>query len=190
MARRKKTRRRGRPSSGTPAVSREAILGAALRLLESGGLEAVTMRALARHLAVDPMAAYHYFPDKETLLASAAESAYSNLRVRLPPEGDWRERLWALARGYVQFLSRSGELLRYVAARESVASASARHFDVLFSKAVESVPLDEHARRAACHAFVDLLHGHSLAGDIPEEALVAELGVLFAGIDALARKRR
>lgn len=190
MGRRRTTRGRGRPSTDVPAVTREAILEAALALLERGGLAAVTMRALARELSVDPMAAYHYFRDKDALLAAAAEWAYSTLRVRMPASADWRRRLTLLAKAYVRFLRRSGELLRYVAARSSVAGGAAPHFDALFLKAVEPLRLDERRRSAARDAFVDLLHGFSLSGEaVSEPTLDAELEVLFAGMKAFSSRR-
>ena len=39
----------------------------------------MTLRSLARELKVDPMAIYHYFPDRKTLLAAALAQAYSEL---------------------------------------------------------------------------------------------------------------
>ena len=50
--RRKNERRRGRP----PTIDREAVLGAALRLLDAEGVDALTMRRLARELGVSAMA--------------------------------------------------------------------------------------------------------------------------------------
>jgi AcrR family transcriptional regulator len=51
-----------------PALTRARIVRAALRLIDTQGLSALTMRALATELAVSPMALYNYVADKEELL--------------------------------------------------------------------------------------------------------------------------
>jgi AcrR family transcriptional regulator len=57
-------RARGRP----PTIDREAVLDAALRLLDAEGVEALTMRRLARELGVSAMAPYRYVGSKDELL--------------------------------------------------------------------------------------------------------------------------
>src|SRR3954470_8344091 len=93
-----KAQTRGRPRANEPKLSRDQILDAALALLAEAGLGALTMRALARRLGIDPMALYHYFADKEALLGAAADRSFAALRPRMPRTGDWRARLRALAR--------------------------------------------------------------------------------------------
>jgi len=59
------TRRpRGRP----PAIDREAVLDAAMRLLDAEGVEALTMRRLASELGVSAMTPYRYVGSKDELL--------------------------------------------------------------------------------------------------------------------------
>lgn len=52
--------------------TREALLASATSLLDSGGIEAVTLREVGRMSGVSHMAPYKHFADKEALLAAVA----------------------------------------------------------------------------------------------------------------------
>lgn len=87
--------RRGR--RGT--LSRDQILTAALRIADSHGLEALTMRRVATELSVDPMALYRHLDNKDALLGGITEKLWDE--VPLPPrhDGDWKEPMRAFAFG-------------------------------------------------------------------------------------------
>lgn len=190
MAARRATRARGRPPAGATTLTREDILRTALALLEEEGLAGASMRALARRLGADPMALYHYFPSKDALLADAAAWAYAEMRLpTAQPDDDVRGRLLALARAYVRFLERAGELARFVAAHPAIAESAGGRLDAAFDDAIAPLGLDDATRRAALGAFVDLLHGYALAGGrAPDRHLRAELELLFLGIEARAQR--
>jgi AcrR family transcriptional regulator len=61
----------------------EALLEAALRHIETHGAGSITMRDLAHDTGVNHRAIYRYFPDKETLLADAAERCWEQYLARL-----------------------------------------------------------------------------------------------------------
>ena len=84
--------RRGRP----PRLSPDAILDAALALLDDAGLEGFTMRALARRLEADPMAVYRHFDGKEALLAALCDRALADL-APFDADAPWRDQLEGLA---------------------------------------------------------------------------------------------
>ena len=58
---------------------REALLDAAYRLVDSAGVESVSMRALARELGVSSAAPFRHFADKKVLLDAVAERAADEL---------------------------------------------------------------------------------------------------------------
>lgn len=64
-------------------TSAEAILAAALDLLEGGGAEALTMRALAQRLKLAPNAIYRYYASREALIGAIAASAGATLNADL-----------------------------------------------------------------------------------------------------------
>lgn len=54
-------------------LDRERIAEAALSLIDHTGIEKFTMRALGQQLGVDPMAIYHYLPNKEAVFDAIVE---------------------------------------------------------------------------------------------------------------------
>jgi AcrR family transcriptional regulator len=87
---------------------RRALLEATLEIIDTEGLEAVSLRAVARQLGVSEAAPYHHFASKQDLLAVLAADAYRGLGERLTDalrsEGsDPFERLSGLVRAYVQY---------------------------------------------------------------------------------------
>ena len=75
-------------------LSRERIVGAAIRLADSDGLAAVSLRKVAAALDVGPMRLYGYIGTKEELLELMVDALYAEIR----PAGDgWRQVLRSLA---------------------------------------------------------------------------------------------
>jgi AcrR family transcriptional regulator len=84
--------RRGRPAR----LSQERIVETALGLIDEGGLEAFTMRALAAELGSDPMAIYRHFSNKAELLGAISDALLADIGA--PAEGtDWRAEVDRLA---------------------------------------------------------------------------------------------
>jgi len=66
-----------------PAPTRAAIVAAAGALLEAGGPEAVTLRAVGADAGVSRSAAYRHFEDKAELLRALAASTLTELAARI-----------------------------------------------------------------------------------------------------------
>ncbi|QIS12156.1 TetR family transcriptional regulator [Nocardia arthritidis] len=83
------------PDRPAPApLSRERIVGAAIRLADADGLAAVSLRKVAAALDVGPMRLYGYIATKEELLDLMVDAVYAETR----PSGDgWREVLRSMA---------------------------------------------------------------------------------------------
>jgi AcrR family transcriptional regulator len=86
------TPRRGRPAR----LSRAGIVGVALELVDAEGVEALTMRALARRLGADPMAVYRHVRDKADLLGAMCDAVVADLPP-LDERGPWRPQVARLA---------------------------------------------------------------------------------------------
>ncbi len=86
---------------------RSAVLAAAVRLIAEGGLAKLSMREVARAAGVSHQAPYHYFEDRESILAALCEEGFTILADRLEKGRDPSEtpiaRFTALARIYVEF---------------------------------------------------------------------------------------
>jgi AcrR family transcriptional regulator len=70
----------------------QAVVTTALALADRHGLEALTMRGLARELGVEAMSLYHHFASKDALLDAMVDRVYAAI---LLPEasGQWRAEL-------------------------------------------------------------------------------------------------
>ncbi|TVL93687.1 TetR family transcriptional regulator [Streptomyces sp. SAJ15] len=86
----------GRPTGGRPArLELETIVDTARRILETEGVEALSMRRLAKEVGSTPMALYRHVRDKDELLARVLSGTAAALpRPELPQ--DPRERLLAV----------------------------------------------------------------------------------------------
>ncbi len=91
--------RRGRPRS---EKARTAILAAAEDLLLNGGLEAVSMDAIAERASVSKATIYRWWPAKETLAVDALYADWSGSYTATPDTGSLREDLLALLVPWVE----------------------------------------------------------------------------------------
>ena len=72
-----------RGNAGDAQRLRQALLDAALSLFVSGGLEAVSMRAVAARVGVSTMATYRYFANKAELLGGIWQFVLSGLLAHM-----------------------------------------------------------------------------------------------------------
>ncbi|SBT28710.1 Transcriptional regulator [Propionibacterium freudenreichii] len=87
----------GRPMR--PTLSRDYILHTALHIVDRDGSDKLTMRRLGTELGVDPMAIYHYVPNKAALFDGIAETIWSSLDLGVPsPDESWQQQLIAAMR--------------------------------------------------------------------------------------------
>ncbi|MBU6496151.1 MAG: TetR family transcriptional regulator [Acidobacteria bacterium] len=77
-----------------PGLTRSQIVEVALSLVDAEGLDRLTLRRLAEHLEVTPMALYWHFRDKDALLNALGEHLFSSVSYPAPVD----DRLDDLAR--------------------------------------------------------------------------------------------
>ncbi|MFJ6010814.1 TetR/AcrR family transcriptional regulator C-terminal domain-containing protein [Streptomyces sp. NPDC092952] len=83
---------------GTSKIDRERVADTGLRLLNEGGLDGLTLRAIARELDVKAPALYWHFKDKQALLDEMATVMYRRMLAEdLPHPGPerWQDQLVA-----------------------------------------------------------------------------------------------
>lgn len=83
------TPRRGR-------LSRELVLKTALELVDSEGLEALSMRRLGQELGCDPMSLYRYASSRAALLDGVSEMVLNELAI-FADDPDWQAQLRRIA---------------------------------------------------------------------------------------------
>jgi AcrR family transcriptional regulator len=84
---------------------RERVLKAAVELMNKEGLAALSMREVARRAGVSHQAPYHYFENREAILAAIAEEGFKNFNAALESASGRHatDRLVAAGRIYVEF---------------------------------------------------------------------------------------
>ncbi|AWN23593.1 TetR/AcrR family transcriptional regulator [Deinococcus irradiatisoli] len=86
---------------------RRALLDAARALAAEGGVEALTLREVARQAGVSAAAPYHHFSDKNDLLRAVATEAFERLAQRMTEAAqrtdDHVMRLEEIGLAYVEF---------------------------------------------------------------------------------------
>jgi TetR/AcrR family transcriptional regulator, tetracycline repressor protein len=90
------------PDGERPRLSKRTVTEQALKLADADGLDALTVRKLAQHLGVTPMALYWHFRSKEDLLEGVAEQVWSEIDVHVDPSAPW----WAQLQGGLESLLR------------------------------------------------------------------------------------
>jgi AcrR family transcriptional regulator len=106
-------------------VNRERALEVALTVADSEGIQAVTMRRLARELGVEAASLYHHVNGKEQILDGLVEVVATEIE---PPEssGDWREAISQRARHTRAGLRRHPWAVSLMASRTSPGPATLR----------------------------------------------------------------
>ncbi|GIE77682.1 hypothetical protein Aph02nite_36320 [Actinoplanes philippinensis] len=74
-------------------LTKAAVADRALRLADEEGLDAVTVRRLAKELGVTPMALYWHFKNKEELLLGMVDHVLTDVRADRNTEDPWQKRL-------------------------------------------------------------------------------------------------
>jgi AcrR family transcriptional regulator len=106
---------------------RASILSASLDLMNQGGLAALSMREVARRAGVSHQAPYHYFADRESILAELVRDGFDRLTGYLEDSlkqvRDYDESIVAMGEAYVAFALDHSSQFRLMFRSEMVDSA-------------------------------------------------------------------
>ncbi|MEU0929783.1 TetR/AcrR family transcriptional regulator [Streptomyces malaysiensis] len=149
------------PGRGRPArLDRSSTVDTALQLLDSLGLDDLTMRRLADSLGVRAGALYRHFATKQDLLTAMAERMLADIPA--PREnGDWDERLADLARAMRTALLTHRDGARVFAGTHSTGAHTLRFSETVTGVLREAGFADEDAARALM-AVANFTVGHTL----------------------------
>lgn len=138
-----------------PALSAAAVVEAAVRVADHGGLGAVSMRGVGRELGVEAMSLYHHVRNKEHLLDALTDWVFAEVELPRPEEG-WRAGMERRAVSLRRVLGAHPWALVLVESRRSPGPCLLRHHDAVLGclrSAGFSVRLAAHAF-AAIDAYV------------------------------------
>ncbi|HTG47205.1 MAG TPA: TetR/AcrR family transcriptional regulator [Actinomycetota bacterium] len=115
------TKSRERP--GRERLTRERVIDAALTVMDAEGLDAVTMRRVAREVGVEAMSLYNHVEDKDDLLRGICDRVMGGFEFP-EREGDWAERAKAGARAWRRLLQAHPDMMRLFAETDGPDPAS------------------------------------------------------------------
>jgi AcrR family transcriptional regulator len=116
-----------------PHLSAEAVLDAAMELVDTQGEAGLTFRRLGELLGADPTAVYRYFRSKDDLLLAMADRVFDDALGSTPPQPDWRSSLRVGALEAYHALLRHPRLAVLVAARTTQGRGEARAIESILA---------------------------------------------------------
>ncbi len=160
-------------------LSRDRIVAAALRVMDAEGLEAVSMRRVAREVGVEAMSLYHHVRDKEDLLQGVCDRIMAGFEFPTA-SGNWATRCKAAARSWRRLLQAHPDVMRLFALTHGPSPASSdslRPTEFALGVLKES-GLSDRDTVQAFHAFGGYIQGFVMmeGGSIKGTGQVAQAG--------------
>ncbi|HST42191.1 MAG TPA: TetR/AcrR family transcriptional regulator [Conexibacter sp.] len=165
-----------RPTRGPkPKLTLEQLVDAAIELADEVGLEAMSMRAVARALDVGAMSLYRYVPSKETLVELMFDTVLRRQPRAHELPGGWREQLEATARIDLAFYMRHPWVLEISGARPPLGPGT---FDVYESvlRVVADTGLTKAELSPAVSSLAAFVRG-AAHGELMKARAVRESGI-------------
>ncbi len=120
-------------STDTPRrtpLTRAAVIAGAVELADRIGIDPLTIRKLATHLGVTPMAIYHHVASKDEIIDGMVDQVFDE--IDLPPtDVDWRTAMRARARSARHVLARHHWAAGMMETRTNPGPATLRHHDAV-----------------------------------------------------------
>jgi AcrR family transcriptional regulator len=107
-----------------PPLTKERVLAAAVAYADEHGVEALSMRRLAKELGVEAMSLYNHVANKDEILAGIIDRATAE--IELPDEPDWQAALRRSAISAKEVFLRHPWLSRLMMSRQSGGPAGLR----------------------------------------------------------------
>lgn len=154
-------------------LTRERVIETALRVMDTEGLDAVTMRRIGRELGVKAMSLYNHVEDKEDILDGICERVMAEFDFPEPAE-DWDETCRRGARAWRRLLQAHPEVMRLFASeRGPVRSPESMRPMEFALRLFKDAGLSERDTAQAFHAFGGYIQGF----------VMMELGSIAGGSD-------
>ncbi|MEV4564077.1 TetR/AcrR family transcriptional regulator C-terminal domain-containing protein [Nonomuraea sp. NPDC049419] len=167
-----------------PALTREAIVAAAVVLADAEGLDAVSIRRVATELGARTMTLYSYIERKEDLLALMADEIAAEAHADEPLPDDWREALLLLARLERALVRRHPWRVDLISQRVAVGPNGLRHVEQKLA-AIGKLGVDRLTAWRILAAFNDYMTGFVIRETL-ERAAPRAAGISEAERAALA----
>lgn len=150
-------------------LSRERVLECAVDIADAEGLDAVTMRSIAKELGVKPMSLYHHVANKRAILDGIVDVVFAQIATPRPG-GEWRAELHRRATSAREVLGRHPWAVVLMETSTAPGPATLRHHDAVLG-----------TLRAAGFSLVATGHAYALLDAFTYGFAVQEAGLPFTG---------
>jgi TetR/AcrR family transcriptional regulator, tetracycline repressor protein len=134
------------------SISREDIVGAAVRIVEAGGYQEMSIRGLAAELGVAPMSLYRHIRDKDDLLDEVVDLLLAQAWRPAAGEDGWQAWVIEAAARLRQFLVTQPAALHVYLRHPVVSPAAVERMDAMMG-VLRHAGLDEATARSAYGAL-------------------------------------
>jgi AcrR family transcriptional regulator len=162
-----------RVEAGTP-LSKERVLRAGVALADREGLDALTMRRLAREVGAGAMTLYHYVANKDDLLDGMVDVVFSEIDLPAADAG-WRTAMRQRAASVRRALARHPWATGLMELRTKPGPASLRHHEAVLD-----------CMRAAGFSIADATHAYWLLDSYIYGFAIQEASLPFGTPEQLA----
>ncbi|QHY94429.1 Transcriptional regulator, TetR family [Streptomyces sp. S4.7] len=194
-----KVRKRGRPAADRAGLTADRILTTALALVDAAGLDALSMRRLARELGVDPMSIYHHLPNKAAVVSGLVGLVFSRMRLPESVPDDWAGQVRAWVDAYRDLTRRHPRLVLQIVTDPVAVTQASETINGPLHAALTSAGVPADKIDACAGMFVDFANGFALAGleppspapagKPPQSHFDTGMDVMILGIRALTAGR-
>jgi len=101
----------------TTPLTKDELFETALRLVDSEGLDALTMRRLADEVGVEAASLYHHIPNKDALIDGMLVKMREEIRLPDPLPTGWLDIFQAIFAEYYRMLAAHPNLVMYAGRR-------------------------------------------------------------------------
>ncbi len=122
-------RRPRRPRQGQPPLNRDQIVSAAIELLDTEGLDGLSMRRLGSKLGAGATSAYWYLANKDELLELAVDKVMGEIDIPDPGEAGWRAAARASAQEFRSTIVRHPWMISLMGVRPTIGPNAMRLSD-------------------------------------------------------------
>jgi AcrR family transcriptional regulator len=152
--------------AGRVRLSRDAVVEAAVALIEREGEQAVSMRRVAAELDTSAMALYTYVANKAALLDAVADYVMAQVAFARDPTADWQHQARALVHALRHVARSYPRSLMAVVSRRLTSTAGLRPLELALETA-RAAGFDGHqavqiVRTFISYAFGSLVHEFGL----------------------------
>jgi AcrR family transcriptional regulator len=167
-----------------PPLTRERIVRTALRIMDTEGLDAVSMRRIGRELGVEAMSLYNHVRDKDDILEGVKELVMGEFDMG-PRSGNWKNDARMAARAWRDLLRAHPNVITLMTAatRPMLSPEALRPSEVAFDILRRAGLDDAETARAFC-AFGGYIMGYVLmeAGTMGGGSEAADVAEVLASL--------